>query len=225
MRTSTNNAKLDREIAAALAKKSPERSPYGHEIFKTGEKKRDEVIAQRKTFDDKTVALWSDGSITWGRMGTVIKGSPNARTDAQIEQALAAGWLALGEVELCDADEVPGLIGAARKVAAKGGTPGDVRREFAKDAPLRPIWEVLEADRNGRPTLRVWRLPRLTHPGMAVWDTARTAHLGRYEVMTEMRGAVLGRRSTGGTYAPTGVRFHDLTKLAKYLRDTSQFGR
>lgn len=217
------SAQLNREIAASLAKKSRshstlERSPYGHELFKTGTTPKPEVIAQRKTADDKTISLWNDGSLTWGRMGTVIKGSPHPRTDTQIREALKAGHLVMGEIELYDAADVPRLIEVARKVTRRGGQPGDLRREFAKDAPLKPKWQVQEADRDGRPTVRVWRLPRLSHPGMVIWDEVRGSHGARYRVMTEI--IERGRRS--GTLADTGVRFKDLASLSKYLRETSE---
>jgi len=215
-------AQLDREIAASLAKKSRahstlERSPYGHELFKTDAKPKPEIIARRKTSDDKAVSLWNDGSLSWGAWN-VIKGSPQARTDAQIRDALKAGWLVMGEVELYDADEVPRLIEVARKVAGRGGLPGDLRREFAKDAPLKPKWQVQEADREGRPTVRVWRLPRLSHPGMVIWDEVRGSRGARYRVMTEI--VERGRRT--GTLMDTGVRFKDLSSLGKYLRETNQ---
>lgn len=195
-----STAELERDIAASVALAKPA------------------VIARRKTFDDKAVSLWSDGSLTWG-MGFVIKGSPSARTPAQVDQALTAGWLVLGEIEVHDADEVPALIVAARKVARRGGLPGDVRKELAREAPLRPIWTVIEADRAGRPLVRVWRLPRISHPGLAVWDEVRGSHgRGRYQVMQELRERGRGTDA----YASTGMQFHDLGKLAAYLRETSQ---
>lgn len=197
-----SSAQLDRDIATMIAKTKPE------------------IIARRTTFDGKAISLWNDGSLTWGRWN-VIKGSPRAQTAAQIEEALRAGWLVLGEVEIHDADDVPRLIGAARKVARRGGLPGDVRREFWKDAPLKPQWQVQEADRDGRPTVRVWRLPRMTHPGMVIWDEVRGSHGSRYRVMTEIMER--GRRS--GTLADTGVRFKDLASLGKYLRETSEIRR
>jgi hypothetical protein len=182
------------------------------------QKKLDEVLARRKTADAKDVVLWSDGSLTWGRMGTVIKGSAHARTPAQIRDALAAGWLALGDVELYDAAEVPKLMAAARKVAARGGTPGDLRSAFGASASreerLTPIWTTLETDRAGNPTLRIWKLPRLLYGNLAVWDDRRgprASSMGRYQVMSEM-----GR---SGTYAPIGVQFHTLHDLSAYLHE------
>lgn len=174
---------------------------------------KDEIIARRKTYDDKAIALWSDGSLTWGGIGRTIEGSPNAKTPAAREAALKAGWLVLGEVEVYDAEDVPRLIKAARKVAAKNGLPGDLRREFWKDVPLRPHWETYQTDRDGKPTIRTWRLPRMSHPGLVVWD--RVTGAKRYEVMHTLSG----RGSS--TLATTGVRFDTLPELAKYLRETS----
>jgi hypothetical protein len=214
-------AKLDREIAASIAKRSHStlaRSPYGHELFKTSaDKPKPEIIARRRTSDGKSVLLWNDGTLTWG-MYDAIKGSPRARTDPQIREALDAGWLVVGEIELYEADEVPRLIEAARKVARRGGSAGDLRSDFAKAAPLKPHWIVQEADRKGRPTVRVWRLSRISHPGVVIWDEVRGSQGSRYRVMTEIMER--GRRS--GTLADTGVRFKDLTSLSKYLRETSE---
>lgn len=198
-------ARLDREIATSLAKRSRERSPPEAEI-----------IARRRTADGKSVLLWNDGTLTWG-MYDAIKGSPHARTDAQIREALDAGWLVVGEIELYDSDEVPRLIEVARKVARRGGSAGDLRSALAKGAPLKPHWVVQETDRDGRPTVRVWRLPRISHPGVVIWDEVRGSHGSRYRVMTEIMER--GRRS--GTLADTGVRFKDLASLSKYLRETS----
>jgi hypothetical protein len=182
------------------------------------------VIGRAKTYDDKVVLLHSDGTLTWA-LGNAIKGSPNARTAAAIEEARAAGWLVLGEVSIVNADDVSRLIAAARKVARKGGLPGDVRKELHKAAPLKPHWATLEADRNGKATLRVWVLPRLSHPGLAVWDELRGSNgRGRYRVMQQMgRGRNNGRGSD--TYAPTGVQFHELASLQKYLNETSQLAQ
>ena len=169
------------------------------------------IIARRQSADDKTVALWSDGAITGG-LGIYIKGSPCARTEAACIEALAAGWLVMGDVCLYDFDEVPSLIAAARKIARAGGDPGDMRRALAARATLRPTWSVLETDRDGNPTLRVWRLPRVSHPGLAIWDDARGGG-GRYQVMAEIQRS--------GTFTPTGVRYHTLAEVAAYLDATS----
>ncbi len=177
----------------------------------------DEVIARRKTADDKAIALWSDGSLTWGGIGRTIAGSPHARTPAAKTDALKAGWLVIGDVELYESDEVPALIKVARKVAAKGGSPGDLRREFAKDAPLKPHWVIYETDRDGKAKIRIWRLNRITHPGLVIWD--RVTGAKRYEVMHTLPGR--GR----DTLATTGVRYDTLPELAKYLRETSALGR
>lgn len=178
-----------------------------------------EVLTRRKTSDGISIQLWTDGTLTAG-LGVVIKGSPNARTPDQVKAALAIGRLVMGDVELYERDEVPTLIAAARKVAARGGTPGEMREVITKgERPkIHPVWTTQETDRDGRPTLRVWRLPRLTHPGLAIWNEVRGSRgRGRYQVMKEI--------GNSGTYAPTGVQFHDLDKLAEYLHDTSKLAR
>jgi hypothetical protein len=178
-------------------------------------KKKDEIIGRGKTADGKSVQLWSDGTLTWG-LGNAIKGSPHARTPAQVEVARRAGWLVLGDVSIYDADEVSRLIAAARKIAARGGSPGDLRAEFARsetrEERLTPVWVTQEADREGRPTVRVWKLPRLLYGGLAVWDDRRgTGTRGRYQVMRE-----IGRT---GTYTGPLVQFDDFDALSAYLRD------
>jgi hypothetical protein len=145
----------------------------------------------------------------------VIKGSAHAKTPAQVEAALHAGWLVLGDVELYDAAEVPKLIAVARKTAAQGGVPGEMRTALAKaesrEDRLTPMWTTIEADRAGNPLVRVWKLPRLLYGGLSVWDErrGRGASRGRYQVMREF-----GR---SGTYAPTGDDFHDLDALSAWL--------
>ena len=154
---------------------------------------RAEVIARRDTFDGKRVYLWSDGSLTWA-LGYAIRGSANPRTPAQIDAALRAGWLVLGEVEIVESDDVPRLIEAARWAADRSGMPGDVRSRFHARAPMRPQWTVLQTDRNSRPTLRAWVFHRLSGlAGMAIWNEG-----GRYQVMNRCPGR--GR----DTYAPAG---------------------
>lgn len=171
-----------------------------------------EIIARRRSADDKIVALWSDGAITGG-LGLYIKGSPCARTEDARVEALTAGWLVMGDVCLYDFDEVPDLIAAARKVARVGGDPAAMRRAMAARGPLRPVWSVLETDRDGIPTLRVWRLPRMSHPGLAIWDDPRGGG-GRYQVMAEIQRS--------GTFAPTGVRCRTLAEVAAYLDELNK---
>ncbi len=177
------------------------------------------ILARRKTADDKVVLLHDDGTLTWA-LGNAIKGSPNARTAEQIEEALTAGWIVMGEVEIHDADEVSHLIEVARAAARRGGDatlPGNVRKAIWKDAPLKPHWVTLEADRDGRPLVRVWNLPRLSHPGVAIWDEARgSGGRGRYQVMRQH-----DRNRGRDTFVPTGIQFSDLAALSKYLRETS----
>lgn len=170
----------------------------------------DTIIARRSTFDGKHVCLWSDGTLTWG-LGYVIKGSANPRNRAQSEQALAAGWLVLGDVEIYDADEVSTLIAAARWTAKRGGLPGDMRARFAAlVAPGMPGgWTELSVDHRGVTLERVWRFPRLSAMrDMAIWHVR-----GRYHVLARMSGTV-------DTFTPTGDVCETLTAAFAAVRVT-----
>ena len=83
------------------------------------------------------------------------------RTAQSLELALRAGWLTVNEACLYDLAEVPALYESARKVAARGGLPGDLRAEMHRPAAPAILlrWTVLSADRDGRPTCRVATLP------------------------------------------------------------------
>lgn len=163
-------------------------------------------IAKRRTAQDSIVYLWPDGSLTWA-FGRFVDGSPRARTPEQVERALSAGWLAMGDVELYDDAEVPQLIRAARWAVEHGTGIAGMRERFHRAVPLRPAWTTLQTDRTGKPTLQCWRLPRLRWPGLAVWRES-----GRYSIWTEQ-----GR---SGTYAPTGLSFTNLSALRAHLDST-----
>jgi hypothetical protein len=163
------------------------------------------VMARRKTAQGSTVKLWSDGSLTWA-LGRYVKGSPHARTPGQLATAHAAGWLVMGEVELYDDDEVESLVRAARWAAERGLDHGAMRARMHRAPVLRPVWEVIEADRDGKPRVRCWKLPRLRWPGLAVWCDGAT-----YSIWTEA-----GRT---GTYAPTGIEFSNLADLSAHLSE------
>lgn len=168
------------------------------------------ICARRSTFDGKHVLLWSDGSLTWA-LGNSIKGSAFPRTPEQVEQALRAGWLVLGEVGIYDADEVSDLVAAARKAVAKniGALPGDVRdeaeaaRKRAAASAMPGGWHVYHTGYDGKPTCRVWRFPRLSpqYGRFAIWHER-----GRYEVMLLTRGTAsnAGTRNTEDVLEPTG---------------------
>lgn len=96
---------------------------------------RPHVIAERRPADGGCLCLWSDGAITQ-HLGLAFPGVPVARprTPVAARAALAAGWLVMGEVELYDASEIPALYAAAKRIAARGGLPGDLRRAMAARA-------------------------------------------------------------------------------------------
>lgn len=172
------------------------------------------VIAARDTADGAHLALWSDGPLT-GRGGFAFAGVPIARPrdDAAARVALDAGHLVMGESELWDASEIPALYAAARRVATRGGVPGDLRAAMKlRDVPRIPIrWEVLSADRDGRPVCRVGHLPRIQWSGVAVWHESE-----RYEVMHQYAGPALGARSRD-SWSGTGITFGSQRELLRWL--------
>lgn len=91
-------------------------------------------IATRQTAQGHIVHLWPDGALTWA-LGAYVKGSAHPRTPKQIELALRAGWLVMGEISVYDDDEVPALIEAARWAAQRDGLPGTMRDRFHRPAP------------------------------------------------------------------------------------------
>jgi hypothetical protein len=176
-----------------------------------------EVIASRRTFDNKTVQLWSDGMITWA-FGQYIRGAPR-------KPGLDVGWAVLGEVEIVDSDDVPLLI----KAAQKGGLPGEIRSRFhamkrreethSEVPAIHLDWQTIDTDRDGRVTARVAVLPRLMYPGLAIWHER-----GKYEIMRKVTRSPMGylpSRSERGrgsdTYEPTGFRGTTLASVLAQL--------
>ena len=172
------------------------------------------VIARRRTADDYTVCAWSDGPVT-AVLGLGIRGVPivRPRTPGATETAIRAGALTLGEVELWTWDELPALYAACRKVAAKGGDPGDVRAELARHVHPSLRWVVSVTDRDGRPRERYAYLPRIRWPGYVLFDfcggpgSAR----GRYVLMTRRMGA--------DTAFDTGLAFGTLEAFWRHMTD------
>lgn len=154
------------------------------------------IVARRMTADCFSVVMLSRGAIVGG-FGHAFNGVPFARPRSAegLALALRAGWLLMGEVELYDVGELGDLYAAAKRVAARGGLPGDLRAEMHRAAPPSiPLrWTVLSADRDGKPTCRVATLPRLRWPATQVWHER-----GVYEVLYEQCGALhsSGRRFT-----------------------------
>jgi hypothetical protein len=177
---------------------------HGYRGREMRETMKPEVIASRRTFDNKTVQLWSDGTITWA-FGQYIRGAPR-------KPGLDVGWAVLGEVEIVDSDDVPLLI----KAAQKGGLPGEIRSRFhsmkrreenrSETPEIYLNWQTIDTDRNGKVTARVAVLPRLMYPGLAIWYER-----GKYEIMRKVTRSPMGylpprgKRGRGSnTYEPTG---------------------
>jgi hypothetical protein len=123
----------------------------------------------------------------------------------------------LGDVALYDAAELASFYRACVWAVRKGLDIGSARRRFAESAKprLRPHWEILSADRDGRPTLRCWRLPRMAWPGLAVWDHCGGSGSGggRYELTTIDHDSVC---------ISTGLRFSNMRQLADHLFSTTR---
>lgn len=178
-------------------------------ICSCGESKS-HVIARRLTSDGLRVQLWSDGSISGG-FGA-LPGVPS-RVPRDRDTALAAGWMFLGWVELYDREEIAGFYAACRWAAERGLDGAAARQRFARKPPLKPRWDVYQADRDGRPTLRVWKLPRLLgFGGLAVWDHCSSGRGGRYELVSYDRKSVC---------STTGMRFATLAGLRDHLEAIS----
>ena len=71
------------------------------------------VVARRKTFDDITVQIWSDGAVTCGLNTYVIRGSRGYK----VRNALRAAWMVADVVSLYDHAELRRLCVSARQAA------------------------------------------------------------------------------------------------------------
>lgn len=174
------------------------------------------VIARRTTSDGKAIELWSDGSLT-SALGRAIKGAPfNPKPSAQ-QQALAVGWLVIGDASLYDLSEIGKLAASAKYAVEHGGQPVTMRAHFGKRTDrkaLSPNFVVTETDRDGKPVTRVWKLPRIgPWSGTAVWDhVSRGGARGRYEIF---------ERISGETYKTTGVSFGSQSELLKWMANNT----
>jgi hypothetical protein len=138
------------------------------------------VVARRGTADCVRVELHSNGAIT-GRMGFGLEGIAivRPRTEKAQRAALAAGWMFAGEVELYDADEIGALYKACQWAAARGLGIEGARARLRTEAPLRLVWTVISADRDGNVKVRCCRLDRMRWPGLGVWNDSRGYHVAR----------------------------------------------
>ncbi len=164
------------------------------------------VIARRRTYDNKSILLWGDGSLTWA-LGHAIRGAWHSPSTKNQTRALTAGWLVIGECEVYDANEVTELARAARWSADRDGLPGTMRnRMHRKRLSMKPVWTVLQTDRSGRAVDRCWVLPRIGRwAGYAVFNAG-----GRYELWTRVPGS-------DSTYTTTGFRWRTLAATCDFL--------
>jgi|GEM_PF-3363302 hypothetical protein len=174
------------------------------------------VIARRATADGKHVCLWSDGYLTWA-LGFFIKGAAKPRTEAGRDLATRAGWLVLGDVELYEASEITNLVKAARWTASRDGLPGTMRQRFTQitnnQPALKPHWQVIQTNRDGKPTVRAWILPRLGQwAGLTLWDEPH--HGSRYHLLRRVQGSQ-------NTYGSTGFAFNSIRDAVSHLKELS----
>jgi hypothetical protein len=175
------------------------------------------TIAKRTTSDGDHVYLWNDGVLTWA-LGRYIEGGMRPRNAEQTTKAMAVGWLVLGEVNLYDAEEVSELIAAARWSADRDAKPATVRARFKsqRDKASRPtpVWQVISADRSGKPTERAWIFSRMSPwYRCAVWDMKTSA--GRYHLYNQVSDG----RCADFSFAPSGHVFRNLDDLFAWLDD------
>jgi|SRR6185312_10449659 len=99
------------------------------------------VVARRKTFDNVSVQIWSDGAVTCG-LNTYVAMAPRSAWGRG--KAVEAAWLVADRVSLYDHSELRGLVLKARAaVAQTGHRPGD-----HLDATLRGV-KFVRAGRHG----------------------------------------------------------------------------
>jgi hypothetical protein len=80
-------------------------------------------IARRKSFDDYTIKIWSDGVLTYW-FGEVLKGS--GRPNAVKAQAVR---LLMDDFGVLTTDEIPMVVNRAIKLLKKGVPEADVRAQ------------------------------------------------------------------------------------------------
>ncbi len=79
------------------------------------------VIARRKSFDDYTIKIWSDGVLTYS-LGEVLKGT--GRGNPVKAQAVR---LLMEDFGVLTTDEIPMVVKEAIKLLKKGVPEADVR--------------------------------------------------------------------------------------------------
>lgn len=167
---------------------------------------------RRVSADGYHVVLWSDGAVT-GALGYRLRGVPvrRSRTGPARYQALKVGRLMLDEVCLWETPDFGRLYKAAEAAVKRDGLPGTLRRFMREGGllPLKPVWIVLHADREGKPTEKFWSLPRLRWPGLAVWWTKNRG----YAVMRRLSGA----RHADETYDEL-MTYKTLREVQAYLK-------
>lgn len=79
-----------------------------------------DIMAKKKTYDDRVVVFWTDGVVTGGFPYTPIKGSGKPpRYTFKRQQYIDAAWLLAGEVGMYDWHELPAALKAAKQAVSE----------------------------------------------------------------------------------------------------------
>ena len=167
------------------------------------------TIATRRSYDNVRVDLDSDGTLWIGDRRSSTSGAAGVRTDASLDRARRVGRILMDNACILKAGEITALYRRGRALARPPETLRELREACEpKGPPVKLVWSVVSADRDGRPTERVCSLPRLRWPGMVVFDfcggpgSAR----GRYRLFRRVPTAPDTTMDTGFAF----VRLADL---------------
>lgn len=169
-------------------------------------------VTKRRLYSGEVLTLWADGDLTDTSSFRVAGWSLPRSVDGK-RQALAAGWLLMGEAEIFELDELPALIKAAKWGAKRDAIPGDVRAKASEilrraAAPV-PSWEVTEADSRGATVARQWRPSRLSPWGRYGVIDDRRMREGRYLLAPLVGPDTIGR----------GLHFRRLGDLLDFMAE------
>jgi hypothetical protein len=129
---------LDRLIEAGMATSYPpqqERSPLLCSCGCT----EPHVIATRETFDGVQLSIWSDGSITHGRLGTYLRGLGECRSNYGRRARVRAVRLMADDFAVFTAAEIPTVIKIAEATFAHSYSSEVDRRNDARSKAHRVL--------------------------------------------------------------------------------------
>lgn len=161
-------------------------------------------IATRRSYDNVRVDLDSDGTLWIGSQRSSTSGAAGVRTDASLDRARRVGRLLMDNACILEAAEITALYRRGRTLARPPETLRELRETCEpKGPPVKLVWSVVSADRDGRPTERVCSLPRLRWPGLVVFDFCGGpgSSGGRYRLFRRVPTAPDTTMDTGFAFA------------------------